>query len=384
MLFCYPNLSAQDWEVIDQINKMREQLGHNVQNTPRKWTGLLARTTHAQALRASNSVEGIHVSFDDALAAVDNEDPAEADRQTYQSVLGYRSAMNYILQRCQLPGFRFSTEMLFAVHYMICEHNLDANPGQPRPGWVGVRNAETGELVHEGVDRDSLEPLLDELVTYLNTPNGEPVIVRGAMAHLNLAMLHPFSDGNGRVARCMQTAVLASDGTVNPVFSSIEEYVGEHLQEYYDVLATTGGGGWNPERSCAAWIRFCITAHHRQVRRLINRNIGIERLCAELETVIKRHRLYDRTLLALAQVAIFGRIRNSAYRKSAEISNNLASRDLKALVDAGLLKSEGERRGRYYVPSDQIRELRQRTRVPNIANDPYDVLGLPFPAPARP
>lgn len=384
MLFSYPRISDQDRKALGEIEKMRAHLGHIVPNSPRRWTGLLARITRARALRASNSIEGIHVSFEDALAAVDNEDPAEADRQTYQSVQGYQSAMGYILQRCQLPGFKFSTETILAVHYMICQHDLDANPGKLRPGWVGVRNTESGEVVHEGVDRDSLEPLLNELVDHMNIPNGDPVIVRGAMAHLNLAMLHPFSDGNGRTARCMQAAVLASDGTVNPVFSSIEEYVGQHQQEYYKVLADTGDGGWNPERDCAAWIRFCITAHHRQIRKLINRSIEIERLFNDLETLVKRHGLHERAVIALAQAAILGRIRNSSYRKSADISNNLSSRDLKALVDAGLLMAEGEKRGRYYVPSDRIRELRQRTRVPRTIDDPYDTPGLPLPAPARP
>ena len=75
------------------------------------------------------------------------------------------------------------------------------------------------------------------------------------MTHLNLAIQHPFSDGNGRTARCIQTAVLASEGIVAPIFSSIEEYIGHNQQEYYNVLAQVGGGGWNPARSAKPWVR---------------------------------------------------------------------------------------------------------------------------------
>jgi len=41
------------------------------------------------------------------------------------------------------------------------------------------------------------------------------------MAHLNLVMIHPFSDGNGRMARCLQTLVLGREGILEPEFSSL-------------------------------------------------------------------------------------------------------------------------------------------------------------------
>ncbi len=43
---------------------------------------------------------------------------------------------------------------------------------------------------------------------------------------LNLVLIHPFRDGNGRMARCLQTLVLAREGMVSPIFASIEEYLG--------------------------------------------------------------------------------------------------------------------------------------------------------------
>jgi Fic family protein len=83
--------------------------------------------------------------------------------------------------------------------------------------------------------------------------------------------MHPFSDGNGRTARCLQTSVLTKEGIAAPEFSSIEEYIGRNQQEYYDVLAKTGGGGWHPEKDCKPWIRFCITGHYRQAQTLVRR-----------------------------------------------------------------------------------------------------------------
>ena len=81
----------------------------------------------------------------------------------------------------------------------------------------------------------------------LSKPSADDPLVRGAMAHLNLVMIHPFRDGNGRMARALQTMVLAQDQVVEPTFSSIEEWLGNNTQDYYDVLAATGHGAWPPE-----------------------------------------------------------------------------------------------------------------------------------------
>lgn len=57
--------------------------------------------------------------------------------------------------------------------------------------------------------------------------------IQAGMAHLNLVMIHPFRDGNGRMARCLQSLVLARGGILDPVFISIEEYLGRNTQRYY-------------------------------------------------------------------------------------------------------------------------------------------------------
>ena len=372
MLYRYDSLTAEERAVLDRIAEMRYELRHYVAQSPRRWSGLLARMTRARALRASNSIEGINVSAEDAMAIIDNEDPVEADKQTWQAVEGYRTAMDYVLQRCRDGGFRFSTDVLLAVHFMISQSELDANPGIFRPGGVWVRNSETGEVVHEGVDRDLLEGLVDDLVEYMNDPGIESVMLKAAMTHLNLTLMHPFSDGNGRVARCLQTAVLASEGIVAPIFSSIEEYIGRNQQDYYDVLAEVGGGGWNPGRDCQPWVRFCITGHYRQAQTLLRRNRELERIYDEILRLVMSHGLNERTALALLEAVMGLRVRNASYRVSVGISNHLASRDLKTLVDSKLLIPRGERRGRFYVASDEVMAIRARLRLPRGIEDPFE------------
>ena len=343
MLFTYPSLDDAEQRVEEATTLIRHDLRRYVEAEPRRWTGLLTRMTRARALIGSNSVEGIHVSDEDAIAAIDGEDPSSTDRETWRAVVGYREATDYILQRRQSPSFVISEDVLLAVHFMICQSDLNAQPGLYRTGWVGVRNAGTGEVVHEGVDRDELEPLIRQLLGYVNEERVESVYLWAAMTHLNLVMLHPFKDGNGRTARCIQTAVLASDGIVAPTFSSIEEYIGHNQQEYYNVLAGVGGGGWHPQRDTKPWVRFCLTGHYRQARTLLRRMQELERVNAELSSLVEAMGLPERSVMALLQASLGCRVRNSSYRVSADISKNLAGRDLKILVDSKLLLPEGKR-----------------------------------------
>lgn len=371
MLFAYRSLDDDEKRVEEATTRLRIDLRRYVETEPRRWTGLLARMTRARALAASNSVEGIDVSDDDAIAAIDREDPASTDRSTWQAVSGYREAMDYILQRRRSPSFMITEDVLLTVHFMICQSDWKANPGQYRPGWVGVRNARTGELVHEGADRHLLETLIAELLDYVNNAEVESVFLRAAMTHLNLAMLHPFTDGNGRTARCIHTAVLASDGIVAPTFSSIEEYIGHNHQGYYDVLAEVGGGSWKPARNAKPWVRFCLTGHYVQAQTLLRRMREMERLYAELVDLVAAKGLPDRMAMALVQAALGGSVRNASYRVSADVSKNLASRDLKQLMDAGLLVPEGEKRGRFYRSAPMVVEIRQRLRLPRKVDDPF-------------
>ncbi len=371
MLYLYPKLDAQETAVVTRIDELRGDLRHYVTQNQRRWTGLLARITRAKALRASNSIENINVSQEDAIAAVDGEEPAEADRATWKAVVGYQEAMTYILQRCRDRNFRFSIDSILAVHFMISQSDLDANPGNFRRGWVGVRNTQSNEVVHEGVDRDILEPLINQLVDYLNDQDAPNIIVKAALAHLNLTLLHPFSDGNGRTARCLQTAVLANEGIVAREFSSIEEYIGRNQQEYYDVLALVGGGGWNPTRDCKPWIRFCLKGHYVQLQTLLKRNEELGLTYNDLNQLVARHKLQERMALGLLEAAFGTRVRNASYRVGTDISNNLASRDLKQLVDAGLLIAKGEKRGRHYVASPEVRAIRERHRLPKSIADPF-------------
>jgi Fic family protein len=285
--------------------------------------------------------------------------------------MGYRNAMTYILQLAYDPAFTYQDGFIRSLHFMMLQHDLSKNPGKWRPGSIFVRDERTKQIVYEAPPREIVEPLIAELIEKLNEKDRTPQIIRAAMSHLNLVMIHPFSDGNGRMARCLQTLVLAREGILQPEFCSVEEYLGKQQQAYYDVLAEVGQGSWHPERDTRPWIRFMLKAHYVQAHRLLWVNNQLEKLWQAAELLTSAKRLPDRVTQPIVDAMIGVKVRNASYRSFAEISENLASRDLKALVDAKLLVPNGEKRGRYYEASGTLKEIAAREIEKFSPPDPF-------------
>jgi Fic family protein len=370
MIFECPQLNQEELEVAAKVDEVRSRLSYTTRQIKR-WVGVLRRSTFARAIQGSNSIEGYNVTFEDAVAAIENEEPLDASTEAWEAVKGYRDAMTYVMQLAEEPNFIFSEDIIKSLHYMMIKYDLSKRPGRLRQGHIYVRNDQTGQIVYEGPDIDLVPDLMKELIDGLNISTASPPLMRAAMSHLNLVMIHPFADGNGRMARALQTFVLALEGILASEFSSIEEYLGRNTQDYYNVLGDVGAGSWNPERNAGNWIRFCLTAHYRQAMTLVRRTKEWERIWEEVESIVEDSGLPGRAVLALFDATQGWKVRNATYRKAAEISENLASRDLKEIADAGFLIPQGERRGRFYVAADVLNAIRARVRSRKPIPDPF-------------
>lgn len=375
MLFETPQLNEIELKILGEIEDLKQGLKSRL-HEPSRWFGSLRRAQFARGVQASNSIEGYTAAVEDVAAINLGKEPIGVNEETLLAIKGYRDAMTYVLQLATEQTFNYSEQLLKSLHFMMTNYDLKSRPGLWRAGAIFVRNEENGEIVYEGVDIDEVPALIHGLVEHINEENALPPVVRAAMAHLNLVLVHPFRDGNGRMARCLQTLVLAREGVLIPAFCSIEEYLGRNTQAYYDVLAEVGGGAWHPERNARPWIRFTLTAHLRQVRTLLLRVKEGERLWEDLEQVATRHALPERTITALWDAAMGFKVRNATYRASTddEIALQVAGRDLRQLADATLLVAHGEKRGRFYIASPEIRKLRQiiiDSRDPRDDSDPF-------------
>jgi len=359
-------MSFEELAALEKIDELRRQLRFQVAQ-PRRWVGQVRRVLGARAIQGSNSIEGYDVSVEDALAAIGGEEPTDAGKEDWNAVSGYRRAMTYVLQLAQDNHFEYTPQILRSLHFMMTEYTLQASPGLWRPGPIWIRNDATGDVVYEGPPHEEIPGLIEELADDLSSDDETPVMVRAAMAHLNLVMIHPFRDGNGRMSRCLQTLVLARDQILAPQFSSIEEYLGRNTQSYYKVLQQVGGENWHPQGDAKPWIRYCLEAHFIQASSVLRRVKESAAIWIELEAICGEKRLPPRMLSALFDATVGMSVRNASYRTALkmsdeEISNQAATDDLRAMVNAGLLERFGARRGTYYRAADPLRAIWQDVR----------------------
>ncbi len=379
MIYQASNLENVDKEVIQAISELRETLRFRLYQ-PRRWYGTLRRASFARAVQGSNSIEGYHAGDEDVAAVIEEEEPLDTRGETRQAIAGYRDAMTYVMQHAK-SNRAIDSSVLLSLHFMIMKCNLQKNPGQWRPGPVWVED-EDGGVVYTAPDRTEVEELVEKTLDEIRYST-HPVMVTAAMAHLNLVMIHPWSDGNGRMARCVQTLVLASEGILEPIFSSIEEYLGRNTPSYYEALGAVHNGKWEPDRNTRPWIRFCLTAHYRQARTLQRRIDQYEALWGRCEDLAAKHNLPDRVVGALSDAARRRTLWRSLYVKitlsstGEAISDMTGTRDLLAMHRAGLLDAIGEKRGRRYRGTNELRAVWReiRTQRPSLrVEDPYQAL----------
>ena len=371
MIYGSPPLTAEDQEILTQIHEMRRELASALR-APRRWQGGLRRSMLARAIRGSNSIEGYVVAEDDAAAALDDDEPLSADEQTWAEIRGYRQALGYVLQMAGDAQFKIDTSAMRAMHYMMLAHDLAKSPGQYRTGPIYVHDEKRDPMVYERPDAGRVPALMEELAASLQSDADDDPLVRGAMAHLNLVMIHPFRAGNGRMARALQTLTISRQSIIEPAFSSVEEWLGHNTDDYYQVLAITGQGSWRPRPDAHLWTAFDLRAHHMQAQTVARRVDEASAIWGELDPLVGAYGLPDRVAGLLYEAVLGYRLRRSSYMKMTGIEKHTATRDLGRLADVGLLDPKGETRGRHYTAGQRLRELRaecRKRRRPLV--DPY-------------
>ena len=371
VIYSAPPLTSEDDSVLGEIHQMRRELRH-VLRTPRRWEGVLRRSALARAIRGSNSIEGYVVDEDDAAAALDGEEPISADEHTFLEIQGYRQALGYVLAMGDAEYATFDATEIRAMHYMMLAHDHSKTPGRYRRGPIYVHDEYQDQVVYEGPDAARIPALMDALVGSLHTGFSSDPVVRSAMAHLNLVMIHPFRDGNGRMARALATLVLTRSDIGEPEFSSIEEWLGANTDDYYSALAHTGHGSWQPRDDAHLWLAFSLRAHHMQAQTVARRVGEAGETWDDLGSLCIAHNLPERAMDAMFDAVLGYRVRRAGYRNRAQVSDQTATRDLAALTAAGVLAPHGTGRGRFYVAAEPLHGIRQRRRQDRRPlRDPY-------------
>ena len=155
------------------------------------------------------------------------------------------------------------------------------------------------------------------------------------MAHLNLVMIHPFRDGNGRMARALATLVLTRSDIGEPEFSSIEEWLGANTEDYYGVLAHTGHGSWQPRADAHLWLTFNLRAHHMQAQTVARRVDEAGPTWGELDALAADTACPSALWTRCSTLPSATGSAAAAISNVAEVTEQTATRDLAALASAG-------------------------------------------------
>ncbi len=381
MIYEAPTLDDLDIQVIDEIEELRREVAQYVAAHPQHWTGHLRRMSFAGAVRGSDWTQGFGASLDEELGTVDGEKPLDAMTPTHSALANYQDAMTYILQLATVP-VELDHSLIRSLHYMMTKHDLEKSPGLYRTGPMWIED-QSGTHLYDAPDAKYVHGLMTTLIEASHRTDDSPAVIQAAMTHLNMAMIHPFRHGNGRMARALQTFLMAREGIVSPAFSSIEEYLSRNADAYYAVLTQVGNGSWSPGSSTQPWIQFCLTAHYRQALTIKRRGHETENVYERIEQLVKERGLPPRAVGPLVDAARGRPLRRSIYSHLVEltvgdsISDESASRDLKALVDAQILTPEGQGRGRVYHGSEVLNTFWQdarQSRSPKYGDDPYVTL----------
>ncbi len=136
MLYPTPGLSAEDARVLAEIDAMRQRVRRALAGTPPRWADSLRRFLTADAIAASNSIEGFKVSTVDVADLIEGEHDVDISAENLAETVAYQHMMTYIQSLHDAPDFTFSKGLLNALHWMLQGHR-HAPAGPPGSGGPG-------------------------------------------------------------------------------------------------------------------------------------------------------------------------------------------------------------------------------------------------------
>lgn len=322
---------------------------------PRRWAGRLRKDLEAEAVAASTRMEGVPVTVHEVRRILAGDSPPEVRQEDRELVEGYREAMSFVLRRADDPSFRWTRELVVALHDRVLAGRHSEGAGRlrtERPAFIV--NQLTGKQVFLPPPGEEVPTYVDQLCARMEGGHQHPAMA-AAWAHVALAAVHPFRDGNGRTARVSASLAMYRGDFKRPEFTSLEEWWGRHLHDYYAAFECLGES-FDPKVDVTPFLKAHIEAQLHQVRSLDARESVERQIWTALEELAEESNLEPRLSNALWDTFFDRQVTAGYYRSISDISPATATKDLSAAVSARLLKAEGHRRARRYLAHDSLFE----------------------------
>ena len=215
--------------------------------------------------------------------------------------------------------------------------------GQWRDDSKGPMQVISGPIGQEKVHFEAppAKKLDKEMQTFLSWINGKSQldgIIRAGLAHIWFVTIHPFDDGNGRIARTLTDMLLARDENNPKRFYSLSSQIMAERNEYYEILKATQSGTGD----ITEWLKWFLECMNRAI---LNSNTLLKKIMtkARFWQNFAQVRLHERQtkvinrLLDAGAGGFEGGLKNKKYIGIAHTSRATAQRELADLVNKGIL-----------------------------------------------
>lgn len=222
---------------------------------------------------------------------------------------------------------------------------VDAGPMQVVSGPIGKE-----KLHFEAPCAEQLEKEMKAFLVWLGREDKTDPVIKAGIAHLWFVTIHPFEDGNGRIARAIGDMTLArADGTPDR-FYSLSSQIETERKQYYDQLEAQQRG--TPD--ITAWLSWFLDCLGRAIS-TAETTLGNVLFKAQLWDMINRKSVNDRQRLIINRMLednFEGFMNTSKYAKLAKCSNDTALRDIQELkqLDIFIQNLGGGRSTSYRLP----------------------------------
>ena len=252
---------------------------------------ILINSLILQEAKASSEIENI-ITTEDALfraftAATTQIDPATKE------VLRYREALweGYNM----LKKNNLLTTNLFIKVYQIIKQNKSGIRNTPG---TKIKNVSIGEIVFTPPEGErTIRDKLSNLEKYIHKENSVDSLIKLAIIHYQFETIHPFTDGNGRTGRILNTLYLVQKGLLDFPVLYLSKYIIEKKADYYRLLRrVTEYGEWEP------WILYILDGIEKTSTFTKNKIIQIRGLLEDTMSMAKKRlpeRVYSKELIEL-------------------------------------------------------------------------------------
>ncbi len=310
------------------------------------------RTIHGTTKIEGNTLNALEV--EDVLG-----DPSlRFDRKEALEVLNTRDALAFVDEVASDKKVRLDEPLIREIHRRVLD-DIDPllTPGRYRTGPSTVADRD-GRVIFTTPASGDVPARMREFGLWLREGfDRKPAPAAAGLAHLELVAIHPFFDGNGRVARSLARLFLVRFGFALEGLVSLDAYLDHARARYFAAIRASLGRSYGPGYDATPFVRFFVESIALAADHALARVQGLGRVLVALRRDLVGGALPRRMLDGLAYAWINGSIRPSDYRRITGTSSQNATRDFAVAVRERYLVAHGATRRRRYAVGERLAAL---------------------------